>query len=216
MRQVAEIKYHDGAVHRFTVEESERLAAIEADGKKSALLPDGSSLRFSSIASWDIVNVADYVAVMDTPLPARVDLDAIKPQNEYQERWHKLSRLNGARLKAKSNPYEKVALLKDLNDLDQYEATGQWPEYVHPSQWPSRVAKKPGGSFIFIKRRMSRPEYDRGKYADQPQCYFLAEEEGDIWVARIHVRVQGKRIPDGWMECEEAESTRLDYVRAAR
>lgn len=214
MRRAVEIKMFDGEVYRVSEEVAEHITEAMAAKQSHVRIGElGVTLAIASITHMDTVTVADYVAVTEAELPAHVDLDAIQPQSQLQERWLKILKLNSAKLMEKSSPYEHVPLLKGLDDLAQYEQTSIWPEYVPAAEWSERQDQ--GVTFIFIKRQLTPREYEKGNYAALPQYWLLREDEdGSLWVARSYPRIRGRQIPDGFEECTAAESEKLSYVRA--
>lgn len=68
--------------------------------------------------------------------------------------------------------------------------------------------------FVYIKRRLTRKDFETGKYALLPHCWILGEDEGDVWVARTFPLVTGGGVPEGFEQCTSEESDRIDHMRA--
>lgn len=78
------------------------------------------------------------------PLRDPIDFGALNdPANitgtrkEYREKWFKILGLNATRVKhMKEFNSDKLGLIKTFAELEHYEKTSEFPEYVDPTQWP--------------------------------------------------------------------------------
>jgi hypothetical protein len=216
----------DGEVTILTEAQGQQISDMMAAGKSWAQLPNKEQLIFSNIKSFDFVSSPEDPAVMDLPaLPPPLNVEELPTSNAQQERWKKILTLNSKRIKDKKGPNERPGLLKNFEDLDHYETTGEWPEYVHPSEWRSPRARSAGevavaGRFPnsvvaeWVKKRVTRKEWDRD-YAPLGQYYKLTEDGSDIWVAFTRVKTN-KPMPDHMITCEPTESDRLERMIATK
>lgn len=215
MRKMAKIVTWDGDIYMFDVERADRISAEMAkEGATRVRLLEGGFLIFSNIKSFDMVTVPDEApAIMDVPLiAAPVDLSAVKPRTEYQERWWKLIGLNRKRLAKRKSIDEKVPLLKNLEDLDAYEADGTWPEYVPPHLWKTKRPETVRTGYIWAKRMVTGKEW-ASDYSKRGNYYKLTESGSDIWAAfKKTVNGTGPYMFEDCYACEPAEIDHLEMM----
>lgn len=211
MNKVHEIRTYDGEVYQITPEQAEVVKQAISDHDSHVDIRGVGPIAVKDIRRMPELEVRDDPSVMDLQLPAgELDLNAIEPSNEYQEKYLRLIGLNMRRAADKANPYERVPLLTSIEDLDRYEATGEWPEYVPVAQWRMTIPLT-GVRTIWVKRRMKNSEYAR--YYAGHHRYYKLRPDGDDHVLVGHSYVtEGKALPDHLQACDEQESKRLAWL----
>lgn len=68
--------------------------------------------------------------------------------------------------------------------------------------------------FVYVKKKLSKREFEVGKYSFLPSYWLLDQDEGDIWVARTHPMRSDNSLPNGFERCTAEESDRIDHMRS--
>lgn len=68
--------------------------------------------------------------------------------------------------------------------------------------------------FVYVKKKLSKKEFEMGKYSFLPHYWLLDEDEGDIWVARTHPLRRDRTLPQGFELCTPEESERIEHKRS--
>jgi hypothetical protein len=205
MEKRAQITLYDGMTYLVSLSQRDAIRKAKAQGAMTVVIA-GSDVAVSSISHTDEVDWFMEPDAVDL-LPASVDIDTIRPRTSRQERWLKLLSLNAHRLQQEGSE-GRTSVLMSLEDLDHYEQTGEWPDYVPVTAWTT-----PQGKSIrahWVKRHVSERDYSK-YYAGSPGYHRLSQDDEGIVIGFTRV-VTGKSWPRHLEVCSEKEAKSLEYL----
>jgi hypothetical protein len=150
--------------------------------------------------------------VYDETYGAKVEIpDAIPEAPQAQPKpgsirgWQvRVLQLNAQRLK-EAGTGAKVGLIKTEAELERFEATGEWPEYLPVAQWhevDARYGKRPGAAgtvFQWVRKLVTARQYE-ALYAGRPGYWVLETAGSDVVVGFK------KPLPGGWKQGQALEA----------